>query len=202
MTLLKAANVQQRAHVLLGLNCGYGASDISNLPKCAVDLDAGWIDFARPKTGFPRRCWLWPETREALAVAMAARVPAADPADDDRALLTRYGKPLVREFKGAPEDTIAVGFRRLLKKTHLDGRGLSFYRLRHTHRTIADESEDQPACNFVMGHADNTMAGNYRQRVSDHRLRHVAETVRDWLYKPEAVAEDEEPATVKFPSAG
>ena len=182
LTLLKSANVQQTAHILLALNCGYGASDISALPISAVDLEGGWIDFARVKTGSGRRCWLWPETRTALAAAMEARVPAEDPADDDKALLTRYGKPLVRDFKGAPEDTIAVGFRRLLAKVKLDGKGLSFYRLRHTHRTVADESGDQPACAVIMGHADHTMAGNYRQRVKDERLQHVAGVVRQWLF--------------------
>jgi integrase len=204
LSLLKLANVQQKARILLALNCGYGASDISSLPKSAIDLETGWIDFPRTKTGISRRCWLWPETRHALADAIAQRAPARDPAHDDRALLTRYGQPLVRQYKGAPRDEVARRFRKLLDKAGLADTGLSFYRLRHTHRTVADECGDQPACAVVMGHADNTMAGNYRQRVSDDRLRAVVDYVRSWLYEPDTDDDqadtDEPPATVKFPA--
>jgi hypothetical protein len=49
--------------ILLGINGGMGNSDCANLPLRAVDLDAGMIDFPRPKTGIARRCPLWPDTR-------------------------------------------------------------------------------------------------------------------------------------------
>src|SRR5262249_3130937 len=71
--LLDAASVQVRAMILLGINCGFGNSDCGNLPLSAVNLDAGWIDYPRPKTGIPRRCALWPETVEAIRDALAAR---------------------------------------------------------------------------------------------------------------------------------
>ena len=45
-----------------GVNCGFGNGDCASLPLSAVNLDAGWIDFPRPKTGINRRCPLWPET--------------------------------------------------------------------------------------------------------------------------------------------
>ena len=57
--------------ILLGINCGFGPADCSRLTIDAVDLDGGWIDFARPKTGIERRCPLWPETVEALREAIA-----------------------------------------------------------------------------------------------------------------------------------
>jgi integrase len=48
--MLKAAGVQLRAMLFLGINCGFGNADCGNLPLAAVDLDRGWIDFPRPKT--------------------------------------------------------------------------------------------------------------------------------------------------------
>jgi hypothetical protein len=54
------------AMVLLDINRGFGNNDGGNLPRSAVDLDAGPIDLRRPKTGIPRRCPLWPETVVAI----------------------------------------------------------------------------------------------------------------------------------------
>src|SRR5262249_59206450 len=54
--LLVAARMQVKAMILLGINCEFGNSDCGNLPQSAVDLDGGFIDYPRPKTGIPRRC--------------------------------------------------------------------------------------------------------------------------------------------------
>ena len=72
-----------------------------------------------------------------------------------------------------------------LKKLGLYRPGLGFYALRHTFETIAGESRDQVAVNHIMSHADSTMAGVYRERISDERLRDVAEFVSIWLFPPE-----------------
>ena len=56
-----------------------------------------------------------------------------------------------------------------------------FYTLRHTFRTVADEVNDRPAIDLIMGHVDNTMGGHYRQRVDDKRLLAVTNHVRKWL---------------------
>lgn len=53
--LINAAGTPMKAIVLLGINCGFGNSDVGNLPLTAVDLDGGIIDFARPKTGIRQR---------------------------------------------------------------------------------------------------------------------------------------------------
>ncbi len=55
-----------KAMTLLGLNCGFGNTDVATLPENALDLAGGWIDFPRPKTAIQRRIPLWPETVEAL----------------------------------------------------------------------------------------------------------------------------------------
>src|SRR5262249_5702415 len=72
---------------------------------------------------------------------------------------------------------------KLLRKLGINGRKrLGFYSLRHTFRTVADEARDQPAADFIMGHADDGMAGHYRERISDDRLRAVSDYVRRWLF--------------------
>ncbi len=55
-----------RAMILLGVNCGFGNMDCAELQLSAANLETGWIDFPRPKTGIGRRCPLWPETVDAI----------------------------------------------------------------------------------------------------------------------------------------
>lgn len=62
LRLINAADVHLRAMIFLGLNCGFGNTDVANPPQSAVDLETGRIDFPRPKTEIPRRIPLWPET--------------------------------------------------------------------------------------------------------------------------------------------
>ena len=71
----------------------------------------------------------------------------------------------------------------MVKRLDINGRkGLGFYTLRHTFATIAGESRDQVAVNAIMGHVDNSMAGVYRERISDERLIAVTDTVHQWLF--------------------
>jgi hypothetical protein len=58
--------------------------------------------------------------------------------------------------------------------------------LRHTFRTIADETLDAPAIDYVMGHTRDDVASRYRERISDDRLRRVVEHVRRRLFGDEA----------------
>jgi hypothetical protein len=76
-----------------------------------------------------------------------------------------------------------VGHRHNLRK--LDGRkGLGFYTLRHTIRTVADEAKDQPAADYIMGHEVPHMSSIYRETIGDARLRAVTDHVRAWLFPP------------------
>jgi hypothetical protein len=54
--LLDTAGVQMKAMILLGINCGFGNTDCGNLPLSALDLEHGWVNYPRPKTGIDRRC--------------------------------------------------------------------------------------------------------------------------------------------------
>jgi integrase len=189
--LLAAAGTQLQAMTLLGINCAYGNSDCGNLPLAALDLKQGIIDFPRPKTGVNRRCVLWPETVAALRAALTERPESKDAADAGLVFLTHCG---ARWHKDRRENPVTKEFGKLLRRLHINGRkGLGFYTLRHTFRTIADEARDQPAADYIMGHESPHMSTVYRERISDDRLRGVAAYVRAWLFppaKPEKKAEE------------
>ena len=188
--ILDAADPVMRAMVLLGTNCGFGNTGVANLPQSAVDLHNGWIDFPRPKTEINRRIPLWAETVEALREAIELRPNPANRGDAGLCFLTKHGLRLVRIAEGkrnpdrlTPTNSIAPKFRVLLKRLGINGRrGLGFYTLRHVFETIAGESKDQVAVSAIMGHVDSSMAGVYRKRISDERLRAVTETVHAWLF--------------------
>ncbi len=176
--LLDAAGVQMKAMVMLGINCGFGNSDCGHLPTTALDLDAGWLDYPRPKTGIKRRCPLWPETVLALRKALADR---PDPKDEEHAgltFITKYGLPWAKD---TPDSPITKEMRKLLDKLGINGHR-NFYTLRHVFRTVADEAKDQPAVDHLMGHATNDMASVYREGISDGRLKAVSDYVRAWLF--------------------
>ena len=178
--LLAAAGTPTRAMILLGINGGFGNADCGRLPLSAVDLEGGMIDFPRPKTGIPRRCPLWAETVQAIREASADR---PEPKKEEHAglvFITKYGLPWAKD---TADQTLAKEFGKLLRTLQISGRkGLGFYTLRHVFRTVADESKDQPAVDFIMGHEVPHMSSVYRETISDERLRAVADHVRAWLF--------------------
>ena len=70
--ILANSQILVKAMVLLGINCGFGNSDCSELALKDVDIRRGWIDQSRHKTLVKRRCPLWPETVVALREATQA----------------------------------------------------------------------------------------------------------------------------------
>jgi integrase len=177
--LVGAAGPALRAMILLGINGGFGNADCGRLPRSAVDLGAAMIDFPRPKTGIPRRVPLWPETAAAVREALANR---PEPKKEEHAglvFVTKYGQPWVKD---STDPTVSKEFAKLLRALCINGRkGLGFYTLRHTFRTVADEAKDQPAVDFIMGHEVPHMSSVYRETISDARLRAVVGHVRQWL---------------------
>ena len=77
--------------VLVGINCGFGNSDCATLPKSALDLKGGWVNFPRGKTGVNRRCPLWPETVAAIRQALEARPTPKSSQDRGLVFLTPTG---------------------------------------------------------------------------------------------------------------
>jgi integrase len=176
--LIDAAGRAMHAMILLGINCGFGNADCGTLPLSAVDLQAGMIDYPRPKTGIPRRCALWAETIEAIREAMAKRPAPKKEEDAGLVFLTKYGTSWNKDDNAGP---VTQEMRKLLAKLGINGHR-NFYTLRHTFRTVADESKDQPAVDYIMGHEVPHMSSVYRETISDERLRAVADRVHKWLF--------------------
>ena len=179
---LLRADPAMRAMVLLGINAGLGNTDVAALPLSALDLKHGWLNFPRPKTSIARRCPLWPETVAAIREAIATRPKPADYPECGLAFVTPEGHAWVR-FRGKSNtDRVAVEFAKLVKRLRPESDGLGFYGLRHTFRTVADATSDQPAADHIMGHTDPSMRGHYVERLDDARLKAVTDHVRAWLW--------------------
>lgn len=175
--LLTTDHVAIRAMILLGINCAYGNGDCAQLQFDWIDLEKGWIEYARPKTGVDRRVKLWPETIKAINTWQGKR-PAIN---NNLVFVTRYGNAwsdpnscdcaIAKAFKNVSEDL----------SVWIPGRG--FYGLRRTFETIAGRTKDQVAVDHVMGHVDQSMAGIYRQEIDDSRLIAVSDLVRHWVFE-------------------
>jgi integrase len=184
--LLAAASVPVRAQLLLGINCGFGNTDCGTLPLTAIDWEKGIIDFPRPKTGIPRRCPLWPETVEAIKKALSVRPEPKNAEHAGLVFITQRGLPWAKEIADSP---LTKEVAKLLKRLGINGRkGIGFYTLRHTFRTMADEAKDQPAADYIMGHEVPHMSSVYRETISDERLRAVTDHVHAWLFADQAGA--------------
>lgn len=188
--IIESAAQPLKAMVLLALNTGFGNTDIASLPLSAVDLKAGWANFARVKTGVARRCPLWPETVEAIRESLKSRPQPVAPEDADLVFVTSRGTRFVRiqeskttEGAHVTINSLSRRFESLLHELKINGRrGLGFYTLRHVFETIGGECRDQVAVNALMGHVDSSMGGQYRERISDERLQAVVDQVRGWLW--------------------
>jgi integrase len=169
---------QLKAMFLLGINCGFGNGDCATLPLSALDLATGWVDYARPKTGVPRRCPLWAETVGAIKEALDQR---PEPKKAEHAVLVFVTQRGLSWGKDTSDNPVSKETRKLLNALGINGHR-NYYTLRHTFRTVADESKDQPAVDFIMGHEVPHMSSVYRETISDARLKAVAEHVRAWLF--------------------
>lgn len=193
-TLLELADPQLKAMILLAANAGFGNSDCAMLPISAIDFQKKTIDYPRPKTGVERIVPMWDETAEALQQVINNRKQAKNPADGNLVFLTRCGQPWVRYdivetnragragIKPRQCDAIATAFSKLLKVAGFNGRGLSFYRLRHTFETVGSGARDQVALDNIMGHADSSMSAQYRAYVELERLQRITNHVHNWLF--------------------
>lgn len=178
--VIEAADVQLKCMVLLGLNCAYGNADCGTLPMKAIDLESGWADFPRQKTGIARRCPLWPETVKAIKDYLPTRKKPADAKHDSLLFVTKDGLPW--HVDGRNSGPVTSEFRKILESLNLYREGLSFYALRHTLQTIADEVGDYLATKRIMGHCDASISDHYRERFPDDRLVKVTDHVRGWLF--------------------
>jgi integrase len=179
--IMASAQQPLSAMILLGVNCGFGQTDLSSMPQTAVDLRTGWIDYPRPKTGVDRRCPLWLETVSALEAALRIRPDAKSESDSGLCFVTKYGHRWVKADSGSSDDAVAKAFSKLLQQLDLKRPGLNFYALRHTFQTIGEEA-GETATRHIMGHVDDSMSAVYRERISDERLKAVTDHVHEWLF--------------------
>jgi integrase len=179
--IVQGAAQPLRTMVLLAVNGGLGNSDVAQLPISALDWKRGWCNFARVKTGIQRRFKLWPESIASLQEWFAERPKPNGDTADGLVFVTHRGGSW---SKAIADNPVCKETARLLKRLQLHRKGLSFYSLRRTHRTVASEARDEAAADAIMGHAppSHDMAAVYRQRIDDGRLIAVTDHVHDWLF--------------------
>ena len=175
--LLEHANNRMKAMIWLGLNCGLGCTDCSELRWEHLDLHHRRIDFPRSKTGVRRNLVLWDETVEALK-ALSKTNERVFNTDDGNA----YVRVVRKVYKDGTSkllnyDSIGRNFSRLLRKTGIKTeKGVGFYTLRRTAATMAAKSGDPFAVQRLLGHADLKMATTYVQDVSEQTDRVINNT--------------------------
>jgi len=172
--LLDAADVQMKAMIWLGLNCGFGCTDCAELKWGDLDVEGGRVKLARKKTGVSRNLPLWPETIDAIR-----KIPKAG----DLVFCTSKGNPWVRTVrrvdasgiaKYTTDNAVSKEFAKLLKKAGVEAeKGVGFYTLRRTAATAAAQSGDPFAVQRLLGHADLKMATTYVQDVSEQTDRAI-----------------------------
>jgi integrase len=177
-SIIEKARQPMKAMILLGVNCGLGNSDVARMTLETIDLDGGWLNYPRHKTGVERRCSLWLETIAALRDWVAVRPEPADPGNAELLFVTAFRGSWYRDTSDNP---ISRVMRDLLDSLKITG-NKNFYALRHTMETIGGGSLDQVALDAIMGHVDPSMGAEYREEVADGRLVAVAEHIRVWLF--------------------
>lgn len=190
--LLGEADVQLRAMIFLGINCGFGNADCGRLTESSIDLKGQWYEQLRHKTAIPRAAWLWPETVAAIRAAIDARYPNLPAELSDHVFVTKYRQAWYRETAGT--DAIAAAFTKLAKKAGCHRHGVGFYALRHVFETVSGNAKDQIATNYVMGHSDASMAAVYREGIDPERIKAVCKHVRVWWLKGKVKPKKKTPA--------
>lgn len=162
-TTLHEALLPFKAMVLLSINGGFGNSNCGTFPLSAVNLEDGWNDHPRSKTGVERRYPQWSKTVEVVHEATDSRPKIVKDGGDELVFLTRCGLPwakqtnansVSREFHKLGElmDPKAAEKNREISPVKLHRPELECDALRHTFETIGGKSRDQVAVDHIMGH--------------------------------------------------
>jgi integrase len=168
--LLARSQPAFKAIILIGINCGFGPADIGRLRWNMIDLQRGRVCFPRPKSGTMRRAYLWKRTRSALERVRSLKhnkEALAREGEQSLVFITRKNLPYYRESEvhrvveidgqrvkkliGIKVDNaILRTFRRMTSELQLEG--LTFYRLRHSFKTLGKKAKDKEALDLMMGH--------------------------------------------------
>jgi integrase len=206
--LLVRSTPNFRAMILLGINCGLGPADIGRLRWNMLDLERRRLRFPRPKTGVMRLGSLWKCTREALNRVRElkhSRQALECAGDSAFVFLTRNGLPFYRETEIHADveidgkktrkvmgvkvhKPILCTFGRMVRELKLEG--VSFYRLRHTFKTLGKNARDREVLDLMMGHKDTSTGKVYdHEQIGWRRVGRVARIVYRHLWpkiKPSA----------------
>ena len=187
--LVEVARPQFKAIVLLGVNCGLGPADVGRLRWRHINMDTGELNMPRGKTGTERRGYLWKRTRECLRRVQTLkhnRIALEREGQESLVFVSRNGgRPMYREQE-IIEDGVSVGvkvdqaisitFRKLVQKAELVG--VTYYRLRHSFKTLGKKAKDRDALNLMMGHRDRTTGEVYdHEEIEFPRIKRVAVVV-------------------------
>lgn len=204
------ANLTTRCWIALGLCCGFNNSDIGNLPRSAIDLDAGIIDFRRRKTGRKKRICPLPADVVRLLRSYEAPPPVA-PEFADLFFRTRSGNPFVTSdnASGKPTDQIAYRFWKLVREAGVTEYGKSdgrnFAGLRTTFGNLCPSGDKwEGARDIIMGHAKGVFVESYLERIGTRNLFRLVNHVWKQIAKKlpldlESPREPDEPAEVGVP---
>lgn len=168
--IIDAADVHVRAMVYLGINCGFGNADCGTLPLAALELNAGWIDFPRRKTGIERRCPLWPETVTALKQSIAKRKDPSDRSNRDLVFVTKYGGAWFAD--GVKNWPLSAEFRKLLDS-------LNVYFCKCGYKLISTNAPEDGKCEKCGKKLRREQSGIRRPGLSFYTLRHCFQTIGD-----------------------
>jgi integrase len=181
LEVLDVPRPMMKAMVLLGLNCGFGNSDCSQLKIDHLDFKGKWVNLPRSKTGEGRKCPLWTETIEALKAAMENRYEP-NPGNEEYVFLTQQGNPWENSCERS--SAIVKAFREVLKSLNLYKKGRGFYSLRHTFYQVSRGYGDEHASKAIMGHKRLDVGSRYYNPIiHPQRLRNVSNHVREWLFE-------------------
>jgi integrase len=177
--MLAAATPRVRLYLFLMLSAGMYQSDISDLRRVEVDLEAGKITRKRSKTrdqeGVPGVTYtVWPEAVELLREYMAQ--------SGEYALLNEDGQRLVRERlkddgTHSKTDAIRLAFDRLKDRCGVAGTIKLF---RKTSASLLNRyPEFQGIVPYFLGHSPRGMSKTHYTRESDELLAQATARLRD-----------------------
>lgn len=188
-TLVEKATPLFKALILMGVNCGLGPADLGRLRWSHIDMESGKLDMPRGKTGTERVGYMWKRTREALrrvSTLKHNRTALELYGQDAFVFLTRKGLPVYREWEASPgvvrvANAISITFGRLARGQGL--KGVTFYRFRHTFKTLGKRAKDRDTLNLMMGHKENSTGETYdHEDISFKRVKRVAVKVKQALW--------------------
>jgi integrase len=162
-SLLARAKGQHKLHILLALNCGYGAGDISQLRQEEVDWEQGRIVRKRSKTRHHENV---PEVSYRLWQPTLALLRQYDSGTDPVLQTATGGEWAFRRLRQDGtiwrKDAVSPPFLRVLGACGLAGRGLSHYSLRKTSASILNSHEHfgRYASHFL-GHTPSGTTAKY-----------------------------------------